>query len=79
MLDKATDLPLSFVQFGLIALGYPIVDPPASSTRRPVRAIRATGLGRRAADRGAHAAPDPTRVLAAAVIGDQHAETAVGV
>jgi uncharacterized caspase-like protein len=80
VLDKANQLPLTFVQYGLIALGYPIADPAGirdSATRRAARAYQASI--------GAPQTGDLTPrqilgvVLAAAAIGDQHAETAVGV
>ncbi|MFO1106722.1 MAG: caspase family protein [Amaricoccus sp.] len=80
VLDKATDLPLSFVQFGLIALGYPIADPAGlldAPTRRAIRAYQASAGAPQTGELTPRQILD--LVLAAAVIGDQHAETAVGV
>lgn len=80
VLDKATDLPISFVQFGLIALGYPIADPAGlldAPTRRAIRAYQASAGAPQTGELTPRQILDV--VLAAAVIGDQHAETAVGV
>lgn len=79
-LDKADQLPLSFVQYGLIALGFPVPDPAGvldAATRAAARSYQAS-VG----------APQTGRltprqildlILVAAAIGDQHAETALGV
>ena len=80
MLDKSDQLPLTFVQYGLIALGYPIADPAGILDGADTTCdARVPSLDRGTADRR----PDPREildvVLTAAAIGDQHAETAVGV
>lgn len=80
VLDKASDLPLSFVQYGLIALGYPIPDPAGildGPTRRAMRAYQAAIGAPQTGDLTPRQILDV--VLAAAAIGDQHAETAAGI
>jgi uncharacterized caspase-like protein len=79
-LRKIGDLPVMFVQYGLNALGFPIADPNGimdSATRRAVRGYQAS-VG---ADQTGELTPRQTLdvVLAAAAVGDEHAETAVGV
>ena len=79
-IDKIGELPVMFVQYGLIALGFPIPDPAGivdSQTRRAVRGYQAS-IG---ATQTGELTPRQTLdvVLAAAAVGDQHAETAVGV
>lgn len=79
-LQKVDELPVMFVQYGLIALGFPIPDPAGimdSQTRRAARGYQAS-IG---ADQTGELTPRQTLdvVLAAAAVGDEHAETAVGV
>ena len=79
-LDKVEELPVMFVQFGLVALGFPIADPNGivdAQTRRAIRAYQAS-IG---VTQTGQLTPRQTVdvVLAAAAVGDQHAETAIGV
>lgn len=79
-LDRAEGLPLKFVQYGLIALGYTITDPAGVLDAETSRAMRAYQA---AVDAPQTGVLTPWQimdvVLNAAVVGDDHAETAVGV
>jgi TPR repeat protein len=80
VLAKSDQLPLTFVQYGLIALGYPIADPAGildGPTRRATRAYQASIGSPQTGVLTSREILDV--VLTAAAIGDQHAETAVGV
>ena len=79
-MEKVDELPVMFVQYGLIALGFPIPDPAGildSQTRRAIRSYQAS-IGE---NQTGELTPRQTLdvVLAAAAVGDEHAETAVGV
>ena len=79
-LDKAEGLPPKFVQYGLIALGYKISDPAGvfdAETRRAMRAYQAAVGAPQTGTLTPWQIVDV--VLNAAVVGDEHAETAVGV
>jgi len=79
-MQKFDELPVMFVQYGLVALGFPIADPAGildSQTRRAIRSYQAS-VG---ANQTGELTPRQTLdvVLSAAAVGDEHAETAVGV
>jgi len=79
-LEKINELPVMFVQYGLIALGFPIADPSGiidTQTRRAIRAYQASIGATQTGDLTPRQTVD--LVLAAAAVGDQHAETAIGV
>ena len=77
---KVNELPVMFVQYGLIALGFPIADPSGivdTQTRRAIRAYQSSIGATQTGDLTPRQTVD--LVLAAAAVGDQHAETAIGV
>ncbi len=79
-MEKVDELPVMFVQYGLMALGFPISDPAGildSQTRRAIRSYQAS-VGE---NQTGELTPRQTLdvVLSAAAVGDEHAETAVGV
>jgi hypothetical protein len=79
-LQKIDKLPVVFIQYGLVALGFPISDFNGimdSQTRKAIRGYQAS-VGE--TQTGA-LTPRQTLdvILAAAAVGDEHAETAVGV
>jgi TPR repeat protein len=79
-LEKVNELPVMFVQYGLIALGFPIADPSGivdTQTRRAIRAYQSSIGATQTGDLTPRQTVD--LVLAAAAVGDQHAETAIGV
>ncbi|WP_193142742.1 caspase family protein [Meridianimarinicoccus sp. MJW13] len=79
-LNKARELPLEFVQYGLIALGYPIDDPAGVMTSQTRRAARAYQASVGAEQTGVLTPWQRVDVvLKAAQIGDDHAETATGI
>ncbi|MCC2689273.1 MAG: Peptidoglycan-binding domain 1 protein, partial [Rhizobiaceae bacterium] len=79
-MQQAEKIPTQFLQYGLIALGYPlpvvsgVID---SDTRKSIRAYQASVDQQQTGKLTAQQSVDV--LLAAATVGDEHAQTAVGI
>lgn len=79
-MQKYDRIPMQFVQYGLIALGYPLAKVTGvydAETRRSARAFQASLSAAQTGRLTAQQTVD--LLLAAASIGDEHAQTAVGI